>query len=267
MIPVLTDRIPPEATPLARIFGHESEYWTTVSAVEQRAGYKCFYNLAYPRRFDPNHAGDFCGGDGDGPRIAAEVIEFYLSRSCTPVAYVDALSTPADLGKHLLAAGFVHTTQWDDALMLYVGPDTGQAAAAVAELVTDDASRRAWTEIVDEEASANQQSALQAMYYAQLGDPRVRAYLVRVNDTAAAHCLLFSSGGIGRVETVRTRSSYRGRGLAATVVRRAVEDSLALEHQLTYIFAEDGGPAQRLYTRLGFRTVTVEAIHAYVFGA
>ena len=50
--------------------------------------------------------GDFCGGEGDGPRIAAEVIEFYRGRGCTPVAYVDALSTPTDLGVCLLAAGF-----------------------------------------------------------------------------------------------------------------------------------------------------------------
>ena len=71
------DRIPSEATPLARIFGHESEYWTTVSAVEQRAGFKCFHNPAYPTRFDPNHAGDFCGDEGDGLRIVAEVIDFY----------------------------------------------------------------------------------------------------------------------------------------------------------------------------------------------
>ncbi|MFN8466680.1 MAG: GNAT family N-acetyltransferase [Caldilineaceae bacterium] len=260
------ERIPPEATPLARMFGHESEYWTTVSAVEQRAGFKCFYNGAYPTRFDPNHAGDFCGDEGDGPRIAAEVIDFYRGRSCTPVAYVDALSTPGDLGACLLAAGFAHAVQWDGTLMLYVGPDAGRASTAEAELVIGEATRRAWSEIADEEAGADQQSMLQAMYCAQLGDPRIRAYLARVDGTAAAHCLLFSSGGIGRVETVRTLSRYRGRGLAAAVVRRAVEDSLALDHQLTYIFAEDGGAAQSLYTSLGFRTVMTGAIHTYMMG-
>ncbi len=260
------DHIPPEATPLARIFGHESEYWTTVAAVEQRAGFKCFYNSAYPTRFDPNHAGDFCGGEGDGPRIAAEVIDFYRGRGCTPVAYVDALSTPTDLGVCLLAAGFAYAAQWDGALMLYVGPDAGRASAAEAELVVGETARRAWAEIADEEAGADQQGMLRAMYYAQLDDPRIRAYLARVDGKAAAHCLLFSSGGIGRVETVRTRSPYRGRGLAAAIVRRAVEDSLALDHQLTYIFAEDGGAAQRLYASLGFRTVMTGAIHTYMLG-
>ena len=258
------DRIPPEATPLARIFGHESEYWTTVSAVEQRAGFKCFYNQAYPTRFDPNHAGDFCGDEGDGRRIAAEVIDFYRTRGCTPVAYVDALSTPSDLGACLLAAGFVHAAQWDGALMLYVGPDVERASATAADMVKGEADRHAWAEIADEGAGADQQGMLRAMYYAQLGDPRIRAYLARVEGKAAAHCLLFSSGGIGRVETVRTLSPYRGRGLAAAVVRRAVEDSLALDHQLTYIFAEEGGAAQRLYTSLGFRTVMTGAIHTYM---
>ena len=260
------ERIPPDATPLARIFGHESEYWTTVAAVEQRAGFKCFYNEAYPTRFDPNHAGDFCGGEGEGPRIAAEVIDFYRGRGCTPVAYVDALSTPTDFGACLLAGGFVHAAQWDGALMLYVGPDTRRTSTAEAELVVDEAARRAWAEIADEEAGADQQGMLQAMYYAQLGDPRIRAYLARVAGKAAAHCLLFSSGGIGRVETVRTLSPYRGRGLAAAIVRRAVEDSLALDHQLTYIFAEDGSPAQRLYTSLGFRTIMSDAIQTYMLG-
>ena len=261
------DRIPSEATPLARIFGHESEYWTTVSAVVQRAGFRCFYNPAYPTRFDPNHAGDFCGGEGEGSRIAAEVTDFFRSRGCTPVAYVDALSTPNDLGACLLAGGFTHAAQWDGALMLYVGPDAEHTSAADAELVADEAARSAWAEIADEDAGADQQRMLRAMYYAQLGDPRIRAYLARVEDKAAAHCLLFSSGGIGRVETVRTLSPYRSRGLAAAVVRRAVEDSLALDHQLTYIFAEDGGAAQRLYTTLGFRTVQTAAIQSYVYSA
>ena len=264
MTPTAANRIPSEATPLARIFGHESEYWTTVSAVEQRAGFKCFHNPAYPTRFDPNHAGDFCGDEGDGLRIVAEVIDFYRARGCTPVAYVDALSTPTDLGACLLAAGFVHAAQWDGALMLYVGPDDGRASAAEVELVRGEAGRRTWAQIADEEAGADQQGMLETMYYAQLGDPRIRAYLARVDGKAAAHGLLFSSGGIGRVETVRTLSPYRGRGLAAAVVRRAVEDSLALDHLLTYIFAEDGGAAQRLYASLGFRTVMTGAIHTYM---
>ena len=264
MTPTAANRIPAEATPLARIFGHECEYWTTVSAVEQRSGFKCFYNPAYPTRFDPNHAGDFCGGEGEGPRIAASVIDFYRTRGCTPVAYVDALSTPHDLGACLLAAGFAHAVQWDGALMLYVGPDDGRPSTVEAELVHGEPDRRVWAEIADEEAGPDQQSMLETMYYAQLGDPRIRAYLARVEGKAAAHCLLFSSGGIGRVETVRTLSAFRGRGFAAAVVRRAVEDSLALDHQLTYIYAEDGGAAQRLYTSLGFRTIMTGAIHTYM---
>ena len=41
MILVSPQRIPAKAA---------SEYWTTISAVEQGDGYKCFYNPAYPQR-------------------------------------------------------------------------------------------------------------------------------------------------------------------------------------------------------------------------
>ena len=157
------------------------------------------------------------------------------------------------------------SAQWDGALMLYVGPDDGRPSAVEAELVRGEADRRAWAEIADEEAGRRPtEHAARPCTTRSWAIPVFAPTWHAWTDKAAAHCLLFSSGGIGRVETVRTLSAYRGRGLAAAVVRRAIEDSLALDHQLTYIFAEDGGAAQRLYTSLGFRTVMTGAIHTYI---
>ena len=90
------------------------------------------------------------------------------------------------------------------------------------------------------------------------------AYLARVDGIPASRAELFSSAGLGRVEAVRTLAAHRGRGLGSAVVRQAVRDSLGRD-TLTYIYAEPGGSAQRLYHRLGFRTVATNLISAWAW--
>jgi predicted GNAT family acetyltransferase len=92
----------------------------------------------------------------------------------------------------------------------------------------------------------------------------MRAYLIRVAGEPASRCQLFSYQGLGRIEAVRTRAAYQGRGLATAIIRRALNDSLQQNH-ITYIYAEPGSNAQRLYHRLGFRTVAQKAIRGFLW--
>lgn len=261
--------IPHEHNLLQRLLHHEDCYWTTVSQAEARGGWTLFHNPMLPTRYDPNHAGAFHAPDADAAAIVAEVIAFYTTRGLVPVAYVDRLSQPADLAAQLEAAGFRNMSTAEAFgvadLLLYVGPDAGQPAEHAVQIAQTAADREAWASIMDESAADPAQRELfRRLHLAEISDARVVAYLSLMDGIPAARCLSFSQNGITRIETVRTALPYRGRGLAATVVRRAAVDALA-RGDLVHLYAEQGGDAQRLYERLGFRTIARDVVRSYVY--
>lgn len=259
--------IPNTLTPLDDILRHDAEYWSTIASAEARGGFVLHHSAELAARLDPNHAGTFRAPEGSAPVIVAEVVSRYRALGVTPAAYVDALATPRDLPDHLLAAGFADLTDslyGATDLLVYVGPDRGQSSGAAVEVVQGDAMRAAWASITHEDAGGEQLALLTRLHLAETRDPRVTPFLASVGGAPASRCLLFSHGGIGRVECVRTLSAQRGRGLAAAVVRAAVRASIAAGNRLTYLYAEQGGDAQRLYERLGFRTVAAGVMRCFV---
>ena len=251
-------------TSLDRILRHEAAYFTSMAAAGPRDGWVLFHNADFPGRFDPNHAGVFRAPEGTGQAIVDEIVAFYEGRGTAPVAYVDALATPHDLIPCLLARGFVESTEYGESdLMLYVGPDVERPSTAHVEAVRTQRDREDWASIMEEDRPEPSRSRLARLYCLEVSDPRTTGYLVRVDGRPAGRCELFSSDGLGRVEAVRTLAPYQRRGLAAAVVRQAVRDSLRRGNELTYLYAEHGGEAQRLYERLGYRTVARNAMRSF----
>lgn len=251
---------------LARIAEHEAAYWTCVSSVEQRDGWKLYHNIDFVGRVYPNHAGDFRAPEGTGASIAQGIITFFQSFGAAPAAFVDVLSTPGDLVPSLLATGFVEWAGATSDLMLYAGPDQLQPSTASVERVQTPADRVDWAGVMEEAADQATRSLLQRLYVIEIADPRVTAYMVRLDGHVVARCELFACDGLGRVEAVFTLRAYRGRGLASAVIRRAVADSIAEGNHLTYIQAEARSDAQRLYERLGFRTIARDFVRGFVWG-
>jgi ribosomal protein S18 acetylase RimI-like enzyme len=254
--------VPTSTTPLALIFQHETRYWSCISTVEQRDGWVAFHNQQFLSRIDPNHAGEFRARVGQSPAIVQDILEFYQTLGAVPAAYVDLLATPEDLIPQLRKANFQEWTGALADLMLYVGPDEARPMTVDVEVVETAPAKEAWASLMDEEYSHDAQ--LQELYRTQISDPRMVAYLIRVAGEPASRCQLFSSQDLGRIEAVRTSTAYQGRGLAAAVIRQALYDSLQQNH-ITYIYAEPGSNAQRLYHRLGFRTVAQKAIRGFLW--
>ena len=150
--------------------------------------------------------------------------------------------------------------------MLFLGPDVATMTDVIVEVVKTEASKADWASIMADEYAHDPpaQAQLQEYYFTQISDPRMRAYLIRVDGKPVSHCQLFSSGGLGRIEAVRTDSSYRSRGLASAVIRQALCDSLEQNH-ITYLYVEPDSPAQRLYYRLGFRTIAQKASRGFLW--
>jgi GNAT superfamily N-acetyltransferase len=82
-----------------------------------------------------------------------------------------------------------------------------------------------------------------------------RAFCLRGPDGAAdAMCLLLATPHADEIELVYTSPRSRGRGRAFAVVARAVREA---GDQLTFLFTDADGAAQRIYGRLGFRAAGV----------
>ena len=85
-----------------------------------------------------------------------------------------------------------------------------------------------------------------------------RFFLAERDGEPAACCLLLASDhAVGQVEEVYTAKPHRGAGLASAVIRSAIVAALERGDDPIMIMADADDWPQRLYERLGFRTVDV----------
>jgi len=68
-------------------------------------------------------------------------------------------------------------------------------------------------------------------------------------------CQLYSRGGTAQIEAVGTLSEHRDKGLASSVVSRAVWEASASGHDLIWLFALESDWPKALYAKLGFAPV------------
>jgi GNAT superfamily N-acetyltransferase len=79
-----------------------------------------------------------------------------------------------------------------------------------------------------------------------------RFFGCRIDGALAGVCELWMDGSDAMVEDVDTLEEYRGRGVARSVVLRAVQEARAAGAERVFIFADDDDWPKELYARLGF---------------
>ncbi len=79
-----------------------------------------------------------------------------------------------------------------------------------------------------------------------------RYFARRLDGRVASGCQLYSRGGTAQIETVGTLEEYRNRGLASSVVKRALAEAFRTGHELVWILAEEDDWPKALYAKLGF---------------
>jgi GNAT superfamily N-acetyltransferase len=82
-----------------------------------------------------------------------------------------------------------------------------------------------------------------------------RFFAARVDGEVASHCDLYSDGSTGQIEAVMTLEAFRNRGLARAVVTKALQESRAAGHDLTFLLADQDDWPRHLYVKLGFDEV------------
>jgi ribosomal protein S18 acetylase RimI-like enzyme len=79
-----------------------------------------------------------------------------------------------------------------------------------------------------------------------------RYFARRLDGKVVSGCQLYSRGGTAQIEAVGTLTEYRNRGLASSVVKRAVAEAFHSGHDLVWIMAKEDDWPKALYAKLGF---------------
>jgi len=162
------------------------------------------------------------------------------------------LDRPVDFPQRLLDRGFVHGTV---ASAMVHDPSTKLIGVSSAlEVDTSPESEYSiWAEVMRQ--SFGLPPVVGEVGRAVLTSPESVRYLARVDGVPVATTLLTSSFGMGYVDLVGTLPGYRGKGIASTLVGQAIVASQRLGNRWTALETVSGSAAERLYERLGFRTV------------
>ena len=79
-----------------------------------------------------------------------------------------------------------------------------------------------------------------------------RFFAARVDGQIGSYCELYFDDETGQIEDVLTLEPFRNRGLARATVSRALEESRAAGHDLTFLIADRDDWPTKLYAKLGF---------------
>jgi GNAT superfamily N-acetyltransferase len=82
-----------------------------------------------------------------------------------------------------------------------------------------------------------------------------RCFAAYAGDTIASICELYSDGVTAQIEDVSTLEGYRGRGLATSVVLRALQEAYTHGHEFVFLVADDDDWPKELYEKIGFDPV------------
>ena len=83
---------------------------------------------------------------------------------------------------------------------------------------------------------------------------------VRADGATAAYASLYVEDGVAEIDDVETHEAYRGRGYAAAILQRAIDEARAAGADLVFLVTDADDWPQHLYRRLGFETVATEVV-------
>lgn len=212
------------------------------------------FNLAFPDKWDLN----FLRLERDDPSLSAEDVAAEANRiqSAAGLKHRKVAVESAVAGARL-AQGF-RRMDWNVTRLLIMtlqGPVPEPGPVTVKEVSLDDI-REAWIDLDMNERKMSQTEAEMLWdsmkeVTARVTDLRIFAGLVE--GKIAGWCELYSEGGIGQVENVSTTKSAQGRGVARSVIARALKESEDAGNTLDFLIADDNDWPKELYARMGYQ--------------
>lgn len=226
-----------------------------------------YRNEHNPENWDANST--WVGSADDPEAVIDEITAFYREGRIVPRVKVDRRTRPADFGERLAARGF-HSEDTGGKTLLWDGgsPPPERLLPPGADLSVAGPPDVEALARIEAEAFDHEVGWLQRQITFQMESPIFRHYLVRLHGEPAGCASVADPPGLARevtlIEGVATRPAYQGRGLGTALLSRIIATWLAstaagpgggaISPRLLCLFTSSDR-AERLYHRLGFRTI------------
>lgn len=224
-----------------------------------------FYNNEMPTYYDANHA-HIWKKIVEPDMFLKKIKDFYQAKALTPRLYLYNVEENQSCIEALENHG-LHYESFTDDVQCWNGEysQLSHNPAIQIERVIDANMEEALA--VEMSISTFGEPALikkafEETYYS----PYFTYYLLRLDGTACCTANIFVSGNQGRVESVATLESHRGRGLIGYILQYIQQESVKKGLEYLWILPINEQVA-KVYDRANFKSVgTIKSIHAFTEG-
>lgn len=164
--------------------------------------------------------------------------------------YESPASRDKSIGELLSSKGFSKTG--DQTFMIYIGGEVQRQRPGVSVKTVDESSVNFYADIIYTSFGwplETKEGFAESMRTA-VRDERVIPFMAYIEDRPVGALLFFSTGGTGSIYQVGTHPSYRNRGVAASLLMTAIEESKKRGDTLIWL-RTTRDYAEQVYKKLG----------------
>jgi len=250
---------------LEHIMQLDIEYIKSFSEMETWKEGVLFYNKDMPTYYDANHA-HIWRKINNPNTLLTDIKKFYQSKSLIPRLYLYNVEENQSCVEALETQGFQYESFTDD-VQCWNGEYTllPHNPAIQIERVTETNMEEALA-VEMSISTFGEPSLIKQAFEQTYQSPYFTYYLLKLDGIACCTANIFVSENQGRVESVATLESYRGRGLIGYILQHIQQESIkqGLEHLWILPINEQ---VAKVYDRANFKSVgKITSLHAFTEG-
>jgi putative acetyltransferase len=261
-LPIAPQTYQPSADALVRAIKRVDVMLARTAAVETPLDVATVFTHAdRPHVHMVNFAADVRCPEGQTSAQVFDAIDTAFAQAGTSCFRVMAADThwSADLAAEAQVRGYAKSSRQLLLLQSYTPPSLNEALQVIPARAAYPQMRAFSRQAAIDEQHVDARVAddLAATQIDHLDEPRVEAFLGRLDGEAAGVVKLVTLGQIGVIDDVYVAPAFRRRGVAATLLAHTMDHcQRALFEQVILEVDAADREAQRLYTRLGFKPAT-----------
>ncbi|MGE8000855.1 GNAT family N-acetyltransferase [Lysinibacillus sp. NPDC093190] len=223
-----------------------------------------FYNKEMPTYYDANHA-HIWKMIADPNMLLKKIKSFYQSKSLIPRLYLYNVEANQSCIEALEIHGFQYESFTDD-VQLWNGEYAQLSHNPAIQIERVTANREEALAVEMNITTFGNPALIKKAFEQTYHCPHFTYYLLRLDGKACCTANIFVSGNQGRVESVATLESHRGRGLIGYILQHIQQESVKQGLEYLWILPINEQVA-KVYDKSNFRSVgKIKSIHAYTEG-